>query len=91
MVKTIVLNGSEIKVTGPDGDNAEIHNFGMGTVYASKFPNITEGADNVIAVSSGAIDGLSGTGGTVYLLGKGKRLPEITFKVLPKIAERDGK
>lgn len=72
MVKTIVLNGSEIKVTGPDGDNAEIHNFGMGTVYASKFSNITEGADNVIAISSGAIDGLSGTGGTVYLLGKGK-------------------
>lgn len=72
MVKTIILNGSEVKVSGPDGDNAEIHNFGTGTVYASKFPNITADADNVIAVSSGAIDGLSGTGGTVYLLGKGK-------------------
>lgn len=72
MVKTVFLNGSEINVSGPDGDNAEIHNFGTGTVYASKFPNITADADNVIAVSSGAIDGLSGTGGTVYLLGKGK-------------------
>lgn len=72
MIKTIILNGSEVKVSGPDGDNAEIHNFGMGTVYASKSPNITADADNVIAVSSGAIDGLTGTRGTVYLLGKGK-------------------
>lgn len=72
MVKTVFLNGTEIKITVPDGDNAEIHNFSTGTVYASKFPNITADADNVIAVSSGAIDGLSGTGGTVYLLGKGK-------------------
>lgn len=72
MIKTIFLNGSEVKVTGPDGDNAEIHNFGANTVYASKFPNIAADADNVIAVSPGAIDGLSGTGGTVYLLGTGK-------------------
>lgn len=72
MIKTIILNGSEVKVSGPDGDNAEIHNFGMGTVYASKSPNITADADNVIAVSSGAIDGLTGTRGTIYLLGKGK-------------------
>ncbi|MDE7362971.1 MAG: hypothetical protein K2N38_13675 [Oscillospiraceae bacterium] len=72
MVKTVILDGPELKVSGPDGDNAEIHNFGMSTVYASKSPNITADADNVIAISAGAIDGLSGTHGTVYLLGKGK-------------------
>lgn len=72
MVKTVILDGSELKVSGPDGDNAEIHNFGTGTIYVSKFPDIAADADNVIAVSSGAIDGLSGTGGTVYLLGTGK-------------------
>ncbi len=72
MVKTLILNGTEVKAAGPDGDNAEIHNFGGGTVYASKLPNITANADNVIAISPGAIDGLTGTHGTVYLLGTGK-------------------
>lgn len=72
MVKTVILDGSELMVSGPDGDNAEIHNFGTDMIYASKFPNISANADNVIAVSAGAIDGLTGTGGKVYLLGKGK-------------------
>ena len=86
MIKTIILNGSEVKVTGPDGDNAEIHNFGTGTVYASKFPNIAADADNVIAVSAGAIDGLSGTGGTVYLLGTGKVQVNFTDEKITKTA-----
>lgn len=86
MVKTVILDGSELKVSGPDGDNAEIHNFGTGTVYASKFPDIAADADNVIAVSPGAIDGLSGTGGTVYLLGTGKVQVNFTDEKITRTA-----
>ncbi len=71
MVKTIKLSGSEIKVTGLGGDNTEIFNNSSETIYASKLPEITAGGDDVIAIPAGAIDGLYGTRGTVYLLGSG--------------------
>lgn len=71
MIKTINLNGSEIKVTELGGDNTEVFNNGNSTVYASKQPNITAGGDEVIAIPAGAIDGLYGTHGTVYLFGTG--------------------
>ena len=71
MVKTINLTGSEIKVTELGGDNTEIFNNGSGIIYASKLPNITVGGDDVIAIPAGAIDGLYGTHGTIYLLGTG--------------------
>lgn len=71
MIKTINLNGSEVKVTELGGDNTQIFNNSGNTLYASKMPNITVGGDNVIAVPAGAIDGLYGTRGTVYLLGSG--------------------
>lgn len=71
MIKTINLNGYEIKVTELGGDNTEIINNGSGIVYASKLPNIKVGGDEVIAIPAGAIDGLYGTHGTVYLLGTG--------------------
>lgn len=71
MIKTIKLNGSEIKVTGLGGDNTEIVNNGSETIYASKLPNITAGGDDVISIPTGGIDGLYGTRGTVYLLGSG--------------------
>lgn len=71
MIKTINLNGSEIKVTELGGDNTEIINNSSGIVYASKLPNISAGGDEVIAIPAGAIDGLYGTRGTVYLLGSG--------------------
>lgn len=71
MIKTINLNGSEIKVKELGGDNTEIFNNSSGIVYASKLPNITIGGDEVIAIPAGAIDGLYGTHGTVYLLGTG--------------------
>lgn len=90
MVKTVILNGSEVKVSGPDGDNAEIHNFGSGTVYASKFPNIAANADNVIAVASGAIDGLTGTHGVVYLLGTGRVQVNFTDEKITKTAAAQG-
>ena len=69
MIKTINLKDSEVKVEELGGDNTQILNNGNGTVYASKFPNITVGGDNVIAIPPGAIDGLYGTHGTVHLLG----------------------
>lgn len=71
MIKTIKLNGSEVKVTGLSGDNTEIFNNDSNMIYASKLPNITAGGDDVIAIPPGAIDGLYGTRGTVYLLGSG--------------------
>lgn len=71
MIKTINLTGSEVKVTELGGDNTEIFNNGSGVIYASKLPNITVGGDEVIAIPAGAIDGLYGTRGTVYLLGTG--------------------
>lgn len=71
MIKTINLTGSEIKVTELGGDNTEIINNSSGIVYASKLPNIKIGGDEVIAIPTGAIDGLYGTHGTVYLLGTG--------------------
>lgn len=71
MIKTINLTGSEVKVTELGGDNTEIFNNGSGVIYASKLPNITAGGDEVIAIPAGAIDGLYGTHGTVYLLGTG--------------------
>lgn len=71
MIKTINLTGSEVKVTELGGDNTEIFNNGSGVIYASKLPNITVGGDEVIAIPAGAIDGLYGTHGTVYLLGSG--------------------
>lgn len=71
MIKTINLTGSEMRVTELGGDNTEIFNNSNGIVYASKLPNITIGGDEVIAIPAGAIDGLYGTRGTVYLLGLG--------------------
>lgn len=71
MIRTINLNGSEVKVTELGGDNTHIFNNSGNTLYASKMPNITVGGDNVIAIPAGAIDGLYGTRGTVYLLGSG--------------------
>lgn len=71
MIKTINLNGSEVKVTELGGDNTQIFNNSGNTLYASKKPNITVGGDDVIAIPAGAVDGLYGTRGTVYLLGSG--------------------
>lgn len=71
MIKTINLTGSEVKITELGGDNTEIFNNSSNIIYASKLPNITASGDEVIAIPAGAIDGLYGTRGTVYLLGSG--------------------
>lgn len=82
MIRTINLNSSEIKVTGLGGDNTEIFNNSCDTVYASRLPNIVVGGDEVIAIPAGAIDGLYGTHGTVYLLGTGSvELRGVDYKI----------
>lgn len=72
MIKTVELTGTEMKVEGLDGQNTVIINNGSGTLYASAFPDVAAGADNVIEIPAGAHDGLNDTHGTVYLLGTGR-------------------
>lgn len=72
MIKTIVLTGAEAKVTDLGGQNVAIKNLGAGSVYASAFPNIVAGADNVIEIPAESGETLLDARGTVYLLGSGK-------------------
>ena len=71
MIKTVKLNQSEICVDGLEGYNTVITNLGSSTVYASRFPNIVAGKDNVITIPANSRDGLSDTNGKIYLLGDG--------------------
>lgn len=72
-VKTVELTGgSEMKIENLDGQNTVIINNSGEKLYASAFPDIEAGADNVIEIPAGARDGLNGTHGTVYLLGSGR-------------------
>ncbi len=70
--KTVELEGAEMKVDGLCGQNTAIINHSGEKLYASAFPNIKAGADNVIEIPAGTRDGLNGTHGTVYLLGSGR-------------------
>lgn len=91
MIKTINLTGSEVKVTELGGDNTEIFNNSSGIVYASKLPNIAVGGDDVIAIPTGAIDGLYGTHGTVYLLGTGSvELRGVDHKITENRSQSSG-
>ena len=70
-IKTVTLDGGESKIeTG--GQNTVVKNLGAGTIYASAFPDITAGADNVAEIASGAGEVIYDTHGTVYLLGTGR-------------------
>ncbi len=71
-IKTVILDGGELKVEGMNGQNTEIINKSSGAVYASKYPGIVPEADGVIEIAAGSRDGLHGTNGTLYLLGTGK-------------------
>lgn len=84
MIKTVILNGSEVMISGPDGDNAEVHNFGNDVIRISKFPNIAPDADDVKDVPPNAIDGLTGTGGKVYLKGTGRVQVNFTDEKITK-------
>ena len=72
MIKTVTLSGKELKVDKLDGFNAVVHNLSGNTVYASKYPAITPGADNVAEIPAGVAKLISTTNGLVYLLGTGK-------------------
>ena len=71
-IKTVTLDGGELKVEGLNGQNTEIINKSSGAVYASKCPGVVPEADGVIEIAANTRDGLHGTNGTLYLLGTGK-------------------
>ncbi len=71
-IKTVTLNGGELKVEGINGQNTIITNRGTSTVYASTRANVTPDGDGTAAIPPGWIMNLHGTNGTVYLLGTGK-------------------
>lgn len=72
MIKTVVLTGDELMVKDLNGFNTVVHNLGEDTIYASKYPNVAAGADNVAEIPAGSAKLISTTNGTVYLLGSGK-------------------
>lgn len=72
MIKTVTLAGTELKVEGLGGFNTFVQNLGSVVLYASKYPGITAGADNVAEIPAGSGKLISTTNGTVYLLGTGK-------------------
>lgn len=72
MVKTVVLEGAEVCVTGLDGQNAVVKNLGEKSVFASAFAGVSEGADNVVEIPASSGEVLYDTHGTVYLSGTGK-------------------
>ena len=71
-IKTVTLNGGELKVEGINGQNTIITNRGTSTVYASTRANVTPDGEGVAAISAGTAINLPDVNGTVYLLGNGK-------------------
>lgn len=71
-IKTVVLDGSELCVSGFLKQNTVIKNLSDSTIYAATSPNIEPDADGVIAIPAGGGENLHDTKGTVYLLGTGK-------------------
>lgn len=71
-IRTVTLDGTELKVEGLGGQNTAIINRSGGAIYASVYPNIVPEGDNVIEIAAGERDGLYNTNGTLYLLGTGK-------------------
>ena len=69
-VKTITLGGTEQKVI-ISGQNCDIRNDGADTIYASAQPNITAGADGVLAIPVGQAAQLKDSSGKLYLYGTG--------------------
>lgn len=72
MIRTVTLNGEELRIDGLSGQNTIIINKGSSAVYASNAPGIAPEADGVIEIPAGGRDGLYGTHGTLYLSGSGK-------------------
>lgn len=72
MTKTITLTGAEAAVIDLGGQNVAIKNLGEGSIYASAFPNVIAGEDNVIEIPAGSGEVLLDARGKAYLLGTGK-------------------
>ncbi len=72
MTKTPILSGTEVCVEDLGGQNAAVKNLSDSTCWASIYPNITAGADNVVEIPAGAGEVVLDAHGTVYLLGNGK-------------------
>lgn len=72
MIKTVTLEGSEVCVSGLDGQNVIVKNLGGKHIWASAFPGVSEGADNVCEIPAGGGEIIFDTHGTVYLNGAGK-------------------
>lgn len=71
-IKTVTLDGIELKVGGLDGQNAIVRNLGDAAIYASVSPGVTADADGVAEIPAGGGVVLYDTRGAVYLSGKGK-------------------
>lgn len=72
MIKTVVLDGAETRVTGLGGKNTVIVNFGGSTLYASAKPDIVPDGKGVAAIAAGSAVNLRDTNGMAYLLGTGR-------------------
>lgn len=72
MIKTVNLTGTEVEVTGLGGQNTAVKNLGGSEIYASPYPNIEAGADNVVEIPAGGGELVFDTLGTIYLKGSGK-------------------
>lgn len=72
MMKTVILGGTEVLVTGLGGQNTVIVNFSDATLYASPKPDIIPDGKDVAAIATGGAVNLRNTYGTVYLLGTGR-------------------
>lgn len=70
-IKTITLDGTEVKAEGMGGQNTIVRNLGDTAIYASVSPGIAADADGVAEIPPGGVV-LYDTYGTVYLSGKGK-------------------
>ena len=72
MIKTVTLNGGEFKAEDLGGFNTFVQNLSGNVMFASKYPNISAGADDVAEIPAGCGKLISTTNGTIYLLGTGK-------------------
>ena len=61
-----------MKVEGLGGGNTVVKNISGSAIFASAYPGITEGADNVVEISVASGEVVFDTNGTIYLSGSGK-------------------
>ncbi len=86
--KTVQLTGNEQAIR-LSGQNCDIRNDGIDTVYASGRSPVTAGGDGVLSVPAGQSAKLLDANGTVYLMGTGSvslcgnDYPDAVFKCAP--------